>query len=73
MVGARSPMSSAAVSKAHSTTKSCWCLEALARASQTGGAFRVSDLDKVQQVRQVGAKVLRCALVIFFLTDTLVV
>ena len=30
-------MSSAAVSKARCSTKICWCLEALTRASHTGG------------------------------------
>ena len=37
MVGDRSPMSSAAVSKARCSTKSFWCLEALARVSHMGG------------------------------------
>ena len=37
MLGARSPMSSADVSKTRCSTKSCWCLEALAKASQMGG------------------------------------
>ena len=37
MFGSRSPMSSAAVSKARCSTNSCCFLEALARASQMGG------------------------------------
>ena len=37
MMGARSPIYSAAVTKARCRTKSCWFLEALYRASQTGG------------------------------------
>ena len=37
MVGACSPMSSAAVLKARCSTKSFWCLEALTRDSHMGG------------------------------------
>ena len=42
MVGTRSPISSAAVLKACCSTKSCWCLEALNRAYQTGGRYLAS-------------------------------
>ena len=37
MVGAHSPMSSAAVSKDLCSTKISWCFEARAKDSQTGG------------------------------------
>ena len=47
MVGARSPMSSAAVLKSLCSTKSCWCFEARVRDSQTGGR----SLDSVTWTR----------------------
>ena len=37
IVGAWRPISLAVLSPARCSTRSCWCLEALARASQTGG------------------------------------
>ena len=40
MVGARRPISSAVPSNARCSTRSGWCLEALARASQIGGLLR---------------------------------
>ena len=67
MVGARSLVSLAAASKACCSTKSFWCLEALARASQTGGrSFASVTCTKFSRCAKLAPKYSAAPLCSFF-------